>query len=345
MKKYIVALVLFLAQSGWAESGLPDSSCPNQTSKVLSDICIDCFFPLRMGIQIGGGGSGALPDDKSSPICICPAPFPIFFRIGIVGGGWLPEGILEATPREWCSSTMGGTIYGDDPENRGVGSWSDGEGGTPFWNVHYIKFPLGMIASMLTGFACSIPMNAITVPAMWSELDPSWNDPELAALKNPEGLPPEVGMAALILGCAAEWVTMQVNDGFYGTRWCAGTGGQTYPLSGYTIHSGNFALMSAHASTRLLDGMYRVGMQRKTWGTQDQICNGNGEYKVAIPKNGHRFQQVAPKAENGNHRIGDDWAAGETSAFNVPGLRVQGHEIGNNNFIYINWKYYECCVL
>ena len=344
MKKYWSVLVLLFAQ--WMPANA-DMSCQGQTSKVLSNICIECFFPLRMAIQIGGGGSGSLPDDKAAPICICPAPFPIFFRIGFVGGGWLPEGILEATPTAYCSSTLGGISLGSEPGKDGTAGWSAGGGSMTHWNVHYYKFPLGQIASMLSGFACAIPMGSdFSAPAMLSELDPTWNDPQLAALKNPEGLPPDVGMPLLQAACAAEYATMQANSGFYGSHWCTGGSGPTYPLSGMITNSGNPAYMAAHASSRLLDGMYRLGLQRKTWGSQAQICHGQGEYRHATPKNGHRLQQVAPERESGNHRIGDDWNGGVASGVPVPpGLRVQGSEINNMNHIFINWKYYECCVL
>jgi conjugal transfer pilus assembly protein TraU len=180
---------------------------------------------------------------------------------------------------------------------------------------------------------------------LWSELDPTWNDPKMAALKSPEGVPSGSAMAALTSACGAEYIAMQADPDYFGTRWCTGASGQTYPLSGYATNSGNPALLSALGSTRLLDQMYLLGMQRKTWGTESQVCFGKGSYETAIPKRGHRFQQVAPKGEKENHRIGDRWSAGFSDVLPaVPGLSIQGHEINNNNYIFIDWKYKECCI-
>lgn len=322
---------------------IPDNSCPDQSSKVLSNICVDCFFPMRLGVQIGGGGSGDVPSDAYYPICGCIAPPPFFYMIGMTAGGWLPEGIFEVTPREYCSSTLGGTIAGTDFENRGVGKWADD---LTYYNAHYIPFPVSSVASLMTGYSCGVSGGGGTSVGLWSELDPTWNDPELAALKTPEGVPSGSLMATLTAGCAAEYVAMQANSNYFGSRWCTGGSGQTYPLTGYATNSGNPATISALQSSRLLDEMYRLGMQRKTWGSSDQVCYNDGAYQTATPKNGHRMQQVAPQGETRNHRIGDDWNAGSMAGMpipSMPGLRNQGHEINNNNYIFIDWKYHECC--
>lgn len=330
-----------------AQSIVPDFSCPDESMNVLTNVCIDCFFPLRIaGIPVGGG---SLPNDVYSPICICPAPTflcPICVRIGLVSGGWFPEGIFEVTPREYCSPTMGGTILMDDLTNRGVSKYS---AGLTYNNAHYLPYPIGLVSDLLTDFACSLPSTSVTDVGMWSELDPTWDNPALAALKTPDGVPLTMGsdlMATMALGCAAEYLAMQANGDFFGTRWCTGGSGQTYPLTGYAIDSGNPALIGALQATRLLDEMYRLGMQGKTWGNKSQVCKGNPEYSVSIPKNGHRMQQVSPGGEDGNHRIGDDWNAGSIGSFtpSIPGFRHQAHGINNTAYIFIDWKYKECCV-
>lgn len=320
---------------------VPDQSCPDQMSKVISNVCIECFFPMRLGVQIGKGN---LPDDTYAPVCICPIEVFPWVKIGVTGGAWIPEGIFEATPTEYCSSTLGGVKFASDFSNRGIGQWADG---VAFYNAHYIPFPLGVIASLLMDMACQTSMTGWNMVGLWSELDPTWNDDILAAIKSPDGSPPsDILMAALEIECAAEYVAMQVSDTIYGSNWCTGASGPTFPLTGYVTYVGNPAMVSALSTSRLLSEMYRLGMQKKTWGTFDQVCFGEGEYKLYTPKRGHRMQQVAPKGEKGNHRIGDDWSAGETAMLpSIPGLRIQGHEIGIDNYIFIDWKYVECCVL
>lgn len=339
--------------SGSDTSWIPNNECPSQTSKVLSNVCTSCFFPIRVGIQIGGGGSGKIPSDKySSPVCACPKATYPFIKIGTTGGVWSPEGILEVTPREYCSSTLGGTKVGSDLTNRGVGHWGDQ---LTYNNVHYIPFPMGQISNLIMGSdsPCGQSGGGWGSVGLWSEIDPTWNDPKLAALKSPDGLPPggdaPSSMATLVQGCAADYATMQANSNYFGSRWCSGAYGQTYPLTGYAVQSGNPAAISALQSTRLLDEMYRTGMQKKTWGSYQQVCFGKGGNQTAIPKNGHRMQQVAPQGEKRNHRIGDMWNAGDIGGivkelWNAIPVSVQGHEINNNNYIHVDWKYKECCI-
>lgn len=252
----------------------------------------------------------------------------------------MPEGIFEVTPREYCSSTLGGVKYGSDQSNRGIGSWG---GGLTYYNVHYIPFPIASIKSVLSGVICGSQNNSeSTQVGMWSELDPTWNDAKLAALKAPDG---SIPLGPLLpLQCAAEYARMQVDSNYFGSPWCTGGSGQTYPLTGYVSSGGNPAKDTALTAARLLDEMYRAGAQKKTWGTLEMVCYGVAASVSVTPKNGHRMQQVAPRSEKGNHRIGDDWSASSVGVIGtIPGLKIQGHEVNNNNYIYVDWKYKECC--
>jgi conjugal transfer pilus assembly protein TraU len=338
MKKVILGLFILSPLAALGDSWVPNNECPNQTSKVLSNICISCFFPIRLGLQIGSGGTGALPSDKYRSICACRYRRPPFLRIGLTGGVWSPVGIVEVTPREYCSSALGGSVAGSDTNNRGIGHWGKE---ITYNNVHYIPFPIAEIASLIMGIdsPCGIGDSG---SALWSELDPTWNDPKLAAFKSPEGLPPggdaPSAMAAIVIGCAAEFATMQFNSDYFGSRWCAGAYGQTYPLTGYAINSGNPATIAGLQYARLVDQMYKTGLQTKTWGTNDQVCKGRGSYQISTPKNGHRMQQVAPEGEKKNHRIGDIWSVSGGT------ILAQGNAINNNNYIFLDWKYKECCV-
>ncbi|MDA4234750.1 TraU family protein, partial [Escherichia coli] len=54
------------------------------------DICWSCIFPLSLGsIKVS---QGKVPDtaNPSMPIQICPAPPPLFRRIGLAIGYWEP---------------------------------------------------------------------------------------------------------------------------------------------------------------------------------------------------------------------------------------------------------------
>ncbi len=64
---------------------------PSQILISLTELCWECIFPISIaGIQVI---QGPMPDPQGSvgsPICICPAPPPLFFRIGIPIGYFAP---------------------------------------------------------------------------------------------------------------------------------------------------------------------------------------------------------------------------------------------------------------
>ena len=65
-----------------------------------------------------------------------------------------------------------------------------------------------------------------------SEVDPSWNHPELAALLSPD-LAAYANPAA-ISACTADGVAALNAQPMDSLHWCAGSLGNLYPLSGFT---------------------------------------------------------------------------------------------------------------
>ncbi len=81
MKRRLWLLMLFLL-AGHVPAASADSACEGRFVNPITDICWSCIFPLSLGsIKVS---QGKVPDtaNPSMPIQICPAPPPLFRRIG-----------------------------------------------------------------------------------------------------------------------------------------------------------------------------------------------------------------------------------------------------------------------
>ncbi len=89
MKRRLWLLMLFLF-AGHVPAASADSACEGRFVNPITDICWSCIFPLSLGsIKVS---QGKVPDtaNPSMPIQICPAPPPLFRRIGLAIGYWEP---------------------------------------------------------------------------------------------------------------------------------------------------------------------------------------------------------------------------------------------------------------
>ena len=63
--------------------------CNGHFVNPITDVCWDCLFPLTIGsIPIFPGHADG--PNPASPICLCEAPPPLFFKIGLSIGFWEP---------------------------------------------------------------------------------------------------------------------------------------------------------------------------------------------------------------------------------------------------------------
>ncbi|HGJ5858020.1 TraU family protein, partial [Arsenophonus nasoniae] len=84
------------------------SLCEGRWVNPITDICWRCLFPISLGnISLN---RSELPDthNPSSPIQLCPAPPPLFQRIGLAIGFWEPFAMTDVTRSPMCMVNMGG---------------------------------------------------------------------------------------------------------------------------------------------------------------------------------------------------------------------------------------------
>lgn len=96
MKRRLWLLMLFLF-AGHVPAASADSACEGRFVNPITDICWSCIFPLSLGsIKVS---QGKVPDtaNPSMPIQICPAPPPLFRRIGLAIGYWEPMALTDVT--------------------------------------------------------------------------------------------------------------------------------------------------------------------------------------------------------------------------------------------------------
>ncbi|NBE39074.1 TraU family protein, partial [Escherichia coli] len=96
MKRRLWLLMLFLL-AGHVPAASADSACEGRFVNPITDICWSCIFPLSLGsIKVS---QGKVPDtaNPSMPIQICPAPPPLFRRIGLAIGYWEPMALTDVT--------------------------------------------------------------------------------------------------------------------------------------------------------------------------------------------------------------------------------------------------------
>lgn len=314
----IVALLLMTLPTPGRASGPCNGHFPNP----VTDICWNCFFPVTIaGAQLEPGY-----DDYNypPPICTCPISAPPFVRIGIGMTYWSPDRAFEVVRTPMCSPILNGTVLGTIPASQGSqDSWQGkGKAKSSFYHVHWLQMPFLQELSLVSeGEMCLKEDGSMDYNDM-SEIDPLWNDDELAFMVSPESILFDNMFA--IAACAADSIKADAtNFGIDTMFWCSGSHGQVYPLSGNEqYHKGgvNTAMNLAH---RMAFTLHKTGLLWDT-STVAAMCQDipqpimrKGQYKVSFmlpyptTARGYGFGVDTDMYEQGLEfpYAGEDWAA------------------------------------
>mgnify|MGYP006176538433 FL=1 len=241
MRSRLLALLLGFASLFMAASvlappvlaqGLPSGPgrCSGSFVNPVTDVCWGCMFPLSLGSLKIWPSSRADTDNPDLPICACGTPVP---RIGLAIGFWEPVRLIDVSTKPWCFPNLGG-IKLDPGFPIGNGYASDGAqlGGqsqrTAKYHVHYYIYPLLYWLEVVTDFLC-LEASSFDVAYM-SEIDPLWQDDELASLLNPEAalFTSVIAQAACSADCISASARLPMDELF----WCSGCQGSMYPMNG-----------------------------------------------------------------------------------------------------------------
>lgn len=335
----LVALVL-MPQLSTADSTSGDAlSCPSAelfSAKLFSDVCWACIFPIRVaGVSIT---PGERPDESSDlSFCMCKdnlgIPMP-----GIVNSMWEPARLIEVVRKPGCAMSLGG-VQLPLGNARQWGTQSTSSNGDmvssenlSFYSVHYYAFPLLSILELYMPKRCSADGYKDFDIISLSEIDPTWNNSELAFFTHPESA--AVANPLAQAACTADaGLGLAAQQGLTSLWWCAGTWGSIYPMTGNTIPD-DFGRTTSLLSARTVGQMHRRGMAHLTMGNEN-ICRG--QIFPTIPKSQYKMAMFTPRPETKEaHWIGQHpmtWQGGEGRV--IP-------KVGEDA-VYMMFRWNDCC--
>lgn len=140
MKRSLWLLMLFLL-AGHVPAASADSACEGRFVNPITDICWSCIFPLSLGsIKVS---QGKVPDtaNPSMPIQICPAPPPLFRRIGLAIGYWEPMALTDVTRSPGCMVNLGFSLPAFGKTAQGTAKKDEKQVNGAFYHVHWPHRP------------------------------------------------------------------------------------------------------------------------------------------------------------------------------------------------------------
>jgi hypothetical protein len=163
--------------------------CPDAKlwgSSLVTNICWSCLFPMRlMGtVQLGSGKIPSGASDKT--VCFCSGSQGVP-EIGFVLGMWAPMGLVELVRQPYCSPALGGVKIRSSWRLWGMPDGSDdGSSSNQFYSYHYFAFPLYEILQLYLNPECNAGGYVDFDLLYLSEIDPTWEEDELAVFTQPE---------------------------------------------------------------------------------------------------------------------------------------------------------------
>ena len=281
-------------------SALPDAEV--WSGKLITDICWACLFPIR--IAGGAMGSGDYPSSATDKVfCTCNDPNGIP-NVGMTLGLWSPARMIELVTTPWCSPALGGMKFGSSllrlRGTTGQAEYDNGE--IAFFNYHYFAFPLYIMLDLFWDNRCNADGYKDFDLMYVSELDPTWNNDELAFFTNPE-----VALFAnpvAISSCVADGAAATAGHPIDAMFWCAGTWGSMYPFAGLANPTvGADPRLTSLFAIRATAALHRRGLAFGTVGN-DALCGGN--VAPFIPKSQYSMTMFYPVADTDRrHAIGE----------------------------------------
>ncbi len=332
-----------IAQTSQAATKSLDPLCPDAelwSGKIVTDICWGCLFPIR----IAGGlldwsvdkssGSSSIPVRATKQaMCLCKdkGGIPEF---GLTLGLWSPARLIELVTTPWCSPSLGGLkINSSLLRLRGTTGQAEYDNSEiAFFNYHYFAFPLYIMLDLFWEDRCNADGYKDFDLMYVSELDPTWNNDELAFFTQPE-----VALFAnpvAISSCIADGAAASLGEPIDAMFWCAGTWGSLYPFSGMVNPTvGADPRLTSLLAVRATAALHRRGLAFRTVG-DDALCGG--KIDPFIPKSQYRMTMFYPVADTErSHAIGEStfrWGMAHT--YPGPG----------DSHVYVQWIWSDCCL-
>jgi conjugal transfer pilus assembly protein TraU len=333
MIRFILSFMigLCLLTTSYAGGG---STC-NAHFVMPSDIDWDGLFPMSFGSIPVAGGDTPDTDNNPIPVCMCPAPPPVFERIGLSFGYWEPDAEVDVTKTPFCMVNMGFKLsikmktqdIGGTTTNH-ENNYVDGN----FFHLHWYKSPWAYLLNLLTDVGC-LETGSLDLAYM-SEFDPTWQDDQLSMIINPEAV--LFGNMIADLACTADAIKTIPNsqlpiDALF---WCMGSNGNTYPLDGNNI-TGYTPIQSATLLQEKFNfKLHREGIVQDSSPATGAMCYT--QYKPIMPKSRYRYEMVNQTPDLHVHPYGHMTYLWETG---------HNNPTTGNDFGFLVWRKRNCCLM
>jgi len=327
----IISLCFALTVSSYsvADPGCQDSQVIS--GKLITDICWDCILPIRVaGNPMKPGGDPPPENSVDEPLCGCQDDLGLV-RPGVTTSMWQPARLIEFQRVPGCSSVFNGTVLPFDRLNQG-NHMRGGKAGAQetFMHYHYYAFPLMTMLDLFANPGC-VTDGYMDLDMMYlSELDPTWNNDELAFFSNPEAA--AVANPLATAACPADAVASTARNPIDSLWWCVGTWGTLYPLTGNQYTMSGVVENTSLLTVKVLAALHRRGLAHRTMGS-DAMCEP--EIDVTMSKQMYRYTLLYPLPETErSHVTGESsfaWGMGKT----IPAI--------GQDLIYTIWRWTDCC--
>ncbi len=303
---------------------------PVLSEKLITSVPWNELFPIRIGLA--KMGSGKEPNHRATThtgLCVCEDSAGLFHP-GVTTGFWRPQRLIELTRSPGCLMALGGHKLSIVDQRRwGTLGSNNIPKGLTYMHAHVYSLPLIEMLNMVTGIGgCNSDLVDFDLINL-SEVDPSWNHPELAALLSPD-LAAYANPAA-INACTADGFAALASQPMDSLHWCAGSWGSLYPLSGFTSTYGHFADNTSLLATRALAKIHRIGLGRKTIG-KEALCHSR--ITPWLPKSQYKMSMFWPEPEKQKAH----WIGASAATW---GMHRQS--LAKDDAMYLVWQYRDCC--
>lgn len=336
-KLIVAALVVPFISAVAVAQELPTgtATCHGRTMNPISDICWSCIFPLTIGsMPILPMGQEDI-ENVGTPICNCGPP--PYGKVGVSIGFWEPARQVDVTRTPWCFPSLGGKVIGggSDVPVPAVGYGLKGRRGSngSFYQAHWYINPVLYWLEVLSETSC-LEQKGFDL-AYATELDPSWNDDELAAILSPDAT--LFANPAAQAACAADCVAATAGFPIGAMQWCGGCQGSMYPLNGHV----QAHVSGAQASSLILQ-RYAMKLHREFLAfAANGVPGWCGMYPMPVlDKRIYKYSMLYPSAQGEGvdgrccqplGRTTHLWAAGKE-------YPIQGED-----FVYMLYRKRNCC--
>ncbi len=316
------------------------ATCRGKWMNPITDICWSCLFPVSIGSYRLAVFDQTDMDNPSQFVCSCPGVPP---RFGVNTGFWEPSHIGEVVRRPFCFPGMGGMKFGGFGAQHGRRSKNPntpGQAEEAFYEAHYYVYPvIGLLGAMFDN-PC-ITQGTFDLAYM-TELDPTWNKPELSAIFNAEALlfANPITVAACAADCVASSTLGAASPLANKLFWCAGCQGSLYPQTGWNTHHNGGVDSSLLTLQRLMYKLHKSGVAPSYHSSTKPLCFPSFGPEI-MNHAAYKTQMIYP-TPNTKKVLGS--CCQSFGATSITWRAFKEYPLGGEDFGYLLFKKRNCCL-